>query len=306
MIGTSIGVIALLAFLAVFFGIYGMFAPRKPAAPRSASEELFASDSTDEPQEKTPFDRFVRPMLRNFLPQSPLSTQLSSAEHSKITELLIKSGNPWNIRPEEYRGTQFLFVFLGLLLGIIMGAVGALPVPFIVPVLLFPLMGYAIPFSVHNTAREKRAKEVQNQLPEALDLLVVAMSAGQNFEPALAQVTPKMPEGLLKEEFARITNEINAGRSLEVALTNFARRASTDDSESFAKAVLQAQRLGSDVTDTLKNQSQAARSNYEARLEKKIASLSSRMFLFIIPTMLPALIIIFVAPSLSQLVGFGF
>lgn len=307
----SIGIVAFLVALAVFFGLYGIYAPRKTVTMRSTGSEFFDTVSVDkEVDAGSAFDRIIRPMLRNFLPQSPLSTQLSSQEHDKITELLVRSGNPWNIRPEEYRGSQYLFATLGLFAGVVLFALDAMLdlipiVPGFIFLLLFPLMGYVIPFSVHNTARQERAKEVQGQLPEALDLLVVSLSAGQNFEPALAQVAPKMPDGLLKEEFIRITKELSAGLSLRDALTHFARRASSDETEGFAKAVLQAQDLGSDVSDTLKAQSRAARAAYEARLEKKIASLSSRMFIFLIPTMLPAVLIIFLGPSLSQLTGSG-
>lgn len=300
-----IGFATLFAFLAVFFGLYGVLAPRRNITPRSTGSEFF-TDSTEaklETESGNGFDRFVRPMLRNFLPQTPLSATLSKKDNDKITELLIRSGNPWGIRPEEYRGTQFLFALLGFFIGVILAALNALPVPFFIPMVAAPLMGYVLPFSIHNTERQKRSKEVTGQLPEALDLLVVSMSSGQNFEPAMAQVTPKMPDGLLKQEFSRINEEIKAGRGLEPALNSFAHRASSDETEGFAKAIVQAQKLGSDVTDTLKSQSQSVRTNYEAKLEKKIASLSSRMFLFLVPTMLPGLLITLLAPSLTTLMA---
>lgn len=305
----TIGLIATMVFFAVFFAVYGIKAPRKavrtsPGAADTFNDAAIFSSTGDQSW----FDRFVRPMLRNFLPQSPLSNQLSTEEHGKIAGLLLRSGNPWNIRPEEYRGAQYLFATVGLFAAIVLVALDnwfeLIPViPSFLFLVILPGMGYVIPFSAHNSAREERSKEVQTQLPEALDLLVVSLSSGQNFEPALAQVTPKMPDGLLKEEFTRVNKELNAGLSLHDSLTGFARRASSDESEGFAKAVLQAQKLGSDVTETLKAQSRATRAAYEARLEKKIASLSSRMFIFLIPTMLPSILVIFLGPSMSQFTG---
>lgn len=296
------GTVALLAGLSIFFAIYALFAPKKPLTRDDIREDFFgdtqAGSGTDS------FGRYVRPMLKNFLPQAPMGTTLSERQRDKIAQLLVRSGNPWNLRPEEYRGTQWLFALLGLIAGFVIGAMELLPgVTVFTGAPLMAVIGYALPYSVYNTAKERRARSIQKQLPDALDLLVVTMTSGQNFEPALAQVTPRLPEGILKEEFAKVSAEITAGRTLDSSLMSFAHRAASDEAEYFAKAVAQSQRLGADVSQTLAGQARAARDAYEAMLDKKIARVSSQMFMALIPTMLPAFLLIFVAPSLSQLSG---
>lgn len=299
---TTVGLTAFLAGLTIFFTLYAIFAPKKDIKTIRSHEEVLSSgqEMTDA---ATAFDRYVRPMLRNFLPQSPLSATLNNAQHDKISELLIRSGNPWNLRPEEYRGTQILFAFFGAIAGLALWVFNVVPIPGFLFAIFLPIMGWALVFSVHNSARENRVKEVTKQLPEALDLLVVTMTSGQNFEPALSQITPRLPEGLLREEFSRVNADIASGRGLEASLNSFARRAASDEVESFAKSVVQTQKLGADVTETLVQQAAAARQAYEAKLEKKIAKLSSNMFMFLIPTMLPAFMIIFIAPVTQQLSG---
>lgn len=288
----NIGLAALLVGLAVFLTCYAIWGPR--AEPRSFEARPESPDS---------FNRYVRPMLRNFIPQSPLNAMLTGGNggnerREKIQVLLIRSGNPWNIRPEEYLGIQFLFGAAGLVIGIVLGSLELIPVvPPLLVVIGCAAAGYVMPFSIHNTKREERSREVQKQLPEALDLLVITMTAGQNFEPALSKVVPRLPEGLLREELTKVNGELESGRSIQESLTAFANRASSDEVESFAKAVAQTQTLGSDVTDTLVNQAASARQAYEARIEKKIASLSSTMMIPLVLTMIPALMIVFIGPT---------
>lgn len=293
------GIAALLAGLTVFLTLYVLFAPKK-----FEKAEMPTSDFKDVASEPNSFDRYVRPALRNFLPQTPFQASMSKEDRDKIAELLLRSGNPWKIRPEEYRGTQILFLFIGVVAGIVLAFFDLIPLGGVPPVALIPVLGivgYLIPYSVHNTQKESRVKEIQKQLPEALDLLVITLASGQNFDPALRSVVPRIPDGLLKEELSRTVLEIKSGRSLDRALTDFADRSASDDSASFAKAVVQAQKLGADVTTTLELQAVSARRSYEARLEKKIAKLSTTMFIPLIGTMLPAMLGIFTAPALVQM-----
>jgi tight adherence protein C len=291
---SNVGLAAILIGISVFLIMYAIFAPRKSSGIVGRTLPVAGSDDG--------FNRYVRPMLRNFIPQTPLSAAAQNMGSDKIELLLIRSGNPWKIRPEEFLGIQVLFAAIGLFGGILMAAFSPIAaVPGIVWMLGFPLAGYLIPYSYHNTLKENRSKEVQKQLPEALDLLVITLASGQNFEPALSQVAPTLPNGLLKEEIIKVNYELAAGRGIEASLLDFARRASSDEVEAFAKAVSQAQRLGSDVSETLVNQATSARAAYESRIEKKISRLSSIMMVPLVFTMIPSLMLIILAPTMSQL-----
>lgn len=298
------GIVALLGGLAVFLFFYAIYAPKKVVRKDDVSDQFFSENNADTGEEASAFDRYIRPALRNFLPQSPLSASLKDEQRSKIEQLLIRSGNPWGIRPEEYQGLQVFFAFAGFFLGLVLGVLGIIPVaPPLLVVLLTTAAGFIWPRSFHNTKREARSKEIQRQLPEALDLLVVTLASGQNFEPALEQVNGRLPQGLLRDELTKVSTEIRAGRSLERALLAFANRAANEEAETFAKSVAQAQHLGADVSETLSNQAASARRNYEALLDRKTARLSTTMFVPLILTMLPALLLVFLAPVVATLTG---
>lgn len=291
------GLAAIFIGIAVFLILYALFAPKNlnrvyRVAPTPEGQEV----------ELSGFDRYIRPMLRNFIPQSPLAAQMENKKLDSTRELLIKSGNPWNIRAEEFLGIQVLFGALGLIGGVILFVFPVVPVvPPVIWILLLPLGTFVIPYSFHNSLRIKRGEEMQKQLPEAIDLLVITLGSGKTFEPALSQIVPSLPDGLLKEEFTKLNFELEAGTELAKGLLDFAHRSSSEDAETFAKAVVQAQKLGTEPSETLQNQATAAREAYEARVEKKIARLSSIMMIPLVFTMIPALILIILAPTMMNL-----
>lgn len=290
-----IGMAALMSGLLVLITAYAMFGPRPE--PRDYTNPIVRESELEGST------KWIRPLLRNFIPESPLQRVLAGGRGSKIDELLIRSGNPLKLRATEYLALQLLLAAFGLVGALILVSFQLLPsqVPAPLIVLGFPAIGYIIPFSYHNSLREERARQIRRTLPEALDLLVITMNAGKAFDPALNSVVPRLPEGLLKDELALVDKDLQAGQPVKHALNKFARRASSSEAESFAKAVGQAQELGSDINETLVNQAAASRQAYEAAIDKKIASLSTKMMLPLIPTMLPALMAILLLPTTQSL-----
>lgn len=294
------GLVAVLAALAVFLTLYAIFAPIAEARRDTIKDEFFGGGTASEAVDDA-LGKYTKPLLSNFLPQLPIKS-LKPESRNKIADLLIKSGNPWKISPEEYLGIQIVFAAIGFFAGLVIAVFNLIPaVPNWLFMPMFALIGFALPYSIHNSRKEARVKEVQKQLPEALDLLVVTLTSGQPFEPALNQVVPQLPPGLLRDELLKINLQIRAGTTLDRALIGFAREIDSEEVESFVKAIIQAQKLGADITETLGHQATFVRNNHEARIQRMIARLSTTMFIPLAGTMLPAFLIIFLAPSISQL-----
>lgn len=294
------GIAAVFVGLMVFFTLYAIWAPFQPQVKQDeATDQIFGAQPEFIPTDS--FGRYVRPILSNFLPQLP-SGLLSSARRSSITNLIIKSGNPWRVTPEEFVGLQLALGILGLMIGSGLGLFNLVPmVPPFVLIAGLAGIGFLIPYSIYNTRKEQRTKDIQKQLPEALDLLTVTLSSGQTFEPALRAITAQLPDTLLRHEFTKINVELHAGSTLERSLSQLYTTIDSEEAESFAKAIIQGQKTGADVSDTLKRQADYARASYEARLQRMIARLSTTMFIPLIGTMLPAFMIIFIVPTLSQI-----
>lgn len=304
--GTAIGLISLFAALTVFFTLYAIYAPvvYKEAKNGNIEEEVFGLQEETFAADDS-LGKYVRPVLNNFMPQLP-NIPMDAERKKKLTTLIVKSGNPWKVSPEEFIGLQIALGVLGLLGGSALAVANIIPaiIPPIVLVFFFGAVGYLIPFSIYNSRKQARSKAIEKELPGALDLLTITIASGQVFEYALESVTKQLPEGLLRVEFAKVIVELQAGSSLERSFSDLSHKFESEDLESFTKAVTQASHLGSDVSETLAQQADFVRSNYEARLEKMIAKLETTMFIPLIVTMLPAFMIIFIAPTISQLSGF--
>jgi tight adherence protein C len=294
------GIIALLGALTVICALYAIYTPVKALKRDSIKDEFFGGNTTTATTGEG-IGKYARPLLNNFLPQFP-APEMSAERKDKVAEFILKAGNPWKLNPEEYSAMKWIFASIGFFIGLVISVLNLVPfIPWYAFLGLFTLVGFAIPYSTYNSKKEARTHEAQKELPEALDLLVVTLTAGEPFESAIRQVVTQLPKGLIKDELGKVDLKIRAGNSLESALTTFSSEIDAEEVESFTKSIIQAQKLGADVTETLQQQAMFVRENHEARVEKMIARLSTLMFIPLAATMLPAFIIIFLLPSIQQI-----
>jgi tight adherence protein C len=294
----SVGLIVFLFGVAAFLAVYAIKAPVHELAYDEYAEFLTV------PGEDRPaglFDKVVRPALRNFLPQAPMSARIKARGNSKVTELLVRSGNPWNITPEEFAGVKMLGAVGGFFAGLVLSVTEFLPGPPLASMALGAGIGFFMPKVLLDKEYGKRRKSAQRGLPESLDLLRITLNSGMNFQPALTEVCQRLPEGVVQVELARLNDDLRSGRTLERAMTDFARRAPSEEVESFCKAVIQAERLGADVSETLAAQSVSARQAYEASLDARIGKLPTTLFFPILALMVPALFIVILAPAFADI-----
>lgn len=285
----------LTAGLTVFFLLYAIYSPIRVKKSATVAEGVFGKEERDETQ------RYTRPILDNFMPSLPEGV-IPKSSISKYAELLRVSGNPLKINPEELFVLQIAAGLIGFLLGLVIAAFNVIEA---VPAALFPLifagLGFFLPYAKHTSLRDERARDIQRHLPEALDLLQVVIATGSTFQPALRKVTQQLPESFLREEFTRINVELQAGATLESCMIGFAKSNISEEGAAFSSAIIQTQKLGADVTDTLVRQAQLARANQEARIERMIARLQTMLFVPISAFMMPAFLVIFLAPAMSNI-----
>lgn len=290
------GLIALLGAVSVILAAYAVMGPKKYTPNKSVDTMDIAGlniDANDANSER------IRKVIRQFSPALGRLNELSPDKKDKLILLFIRSKNPWNLRPEEFLPVRILSAFVGGIIGVIAVALEVDIVPSPILILMFMYFGYLYPYSVYNSAQQKRSKDIQRNLPKALDLLVITMKSGSNFMPAMESVTPRIPQGPLHEEFEQINKELQAGRPTKQTLLAFANRSSSEEAQNFAKSVVQAEELGTDVSETLTRQAEAARESYAALLDQKVAKLNTKMFTTLSITMIPALLLILLLPGVE-------
>jgi tight adherence protein B len=134
-------------------------------------------------------------------------------------------------------------------------------------------------------AKHNRMITIEQQLPDALDLMGRAMKAGHAFPGALQMVGDEMPEPIASE-FRIVFDEINYGISAQEALTNLATRVPSTDISYFVIAVLIQRETGGNLADLLDNISALIRARLKLLGTVRVLSAEGRMSAWIL-TILP-------------------
>jgi tight adherence protein C len=142
--------------------------------------------------------------------------------------------------------------------------------------------------------RRRQNAEIAAALPEAIDLLVIVMQAGLDFQVALLQYLQRAPQGVLRDELAVVQAEISLGTSRADALRHLKRRVSEPGLQETIRTILQGLDLGASLTPILRLQAQALRQKRAFEAEKRAAvvplKLMFPLFVFIFPTVFIALL----------------
>lgn len=225
--------------------------------------------------------------------------------YPRIESLLTRSGNPWGLKADEFVFFQYTSAFLGFIIGWIFWIPlnGLLGVHWSIVVLGCTVFGFFFPKIRHNEIAKKRDLEFKRHLPEALDLIIISLSAGATFAQGISDSIPNMPYGVLRDEFIEIERLISTGKTMNDALENFAKRSPNESISTFIRAVQEANELNVPMIDALQSRAQASRQEFFAMINAKAAMLESKMMGILTPTLLPALMIISVAPAGSELIS---
>lgn len=137
------------------------------------------------------------------------------------------------------------------------------------------------------------------QLPDALDLMAICISAWSSFEGALAAVGTRM-DGAIAAAFARVAKEASYSSRSE-ALLGLAERAQVNSITFFAASLVQAERAGSSLVDIIRMQAQSVRTERRLKVDDITNKLSTKMLFPMLLLMLPSIIMLMLAPMILQL-----
>ncbi len=160
-----------------------------------------------------------------------------------------------------------------------------------------------LPFMYVHFKRSSRMNRIQQQLPDALDLITRALRAGHAFSSALKMTGEELAEPIASE-FRTVHDEVNFGVSLQQALTHLSERVPLTDVRYFVVAVLIQRDSGGSLTEILGNLSRLIRERLKLFAKVRVLSSEGRLSAWILglmPFALAALMNVFNPAFMSPL-----
>ena len=194
------------------------------------------------------------------------------------------------------------FLGLGLLYSLIMsGDLTALQVSLYV--ILPGAIGYYLPTYWIERRRQTRQEELQDGFPDALDLMLVCVEAGQSLDQSIVRVAVEIKHAnkSLAEEFQVVANELRAGKERVSVLRDLGERCGVTDISSFVTVLVQSANFGTSISDALRVYAFEMRDKRIMRAEEKANKLPTKMTLGTMLFTVPPLLIILVGPSIYDI-----
>jgi tight adherence protein C len=227
--------------------------------------------------------------VRSFVPKSP-------KEMNRIERMMASAGyhGPWP-------ATLFAVVQFGLpllMFGAVVWQFGTGSA--LMFAVIAALLGYFAPNLWLDRAINRRRREIQNGLPDAIDLLIVCIESGSGVDQALNRVAEELAitYPALARELEMISAETRAGKPRLEAFKNFAARTKVDDVRSLVAMLVQTDRFGTSIGQALRTHAETSRTKRRQRAEEKAAKLAIKLLFPLVFCLFPAFYVIVLGPSM--------
>jgi tight adherence protein C len=162
------------------------------------------------------------------------------------------------------------------------------------------LLGWLLPYFYVSRKVRKRQDSIRVALPDSLDLMVVCVEAGLALNQAIVRVAEEIdrvsPE--MSEELTVVNLEIRAGTPRDEALRHFSERTGVEDVKAFVSMLLQTDRFGTSIADSLRVHADTLRTKRRQRAEEAAAKLTVKLLFPLILFVFPAFFVVLLGPSI--------
>jgi tight adherence protein C len=165
-------------------------------------------------------------------------------------------------------------------------------------------VGFFGPNEYVRMAAKRRQQQIHRGLANSLDLMVVCVESGLGLDQAIMQVSKELehahPE--ISLELAIVNLELKAGKRRAEALRNLADRTAVEDLKKLVAVLIQADRFGTGVSQSLRAHSDFMRVQARQIAEEKAAKLGVKLVFPIFFCILPSLFVVTVGPVVMKIV----
>jgi tight adherence protein C len=249
----------------------------------------------EEVELQRPFsERFLRPAIERL--GSVMSRSTPQKARQNLMNRLDLAGRPGNLTPEDFAAVRIVAAAVAAAAGLGIGLLLANPVYLVISLAAGAILGFYLPVLWLKQKVDARRSEIQKGLPDAMDLLVIAVDAGLGFDAALARVTDKY-KNALSDEFAKVLREVSLGRPRLEAMDEMGRSSGVEDLHNFIQAIIQSEQFGTGIGKILRIQADEMRRKRRQRAQEKAAQATLKMMLPMVGCIFPTLWIVLLGPA---------
>lgn len=295
-------ILSLLISIVVGLILYSIFVPRRSQVFSPNNDEVARNNII------LRMANVVGSEIYSALPEQNRPSSKSTLDRTRM--LLVRSGNPWLLNPQEFLFMRWVCAFFGLIIGSLFSSllllIDFIPIPFIAHVavaILFGIVGFFFPYLHHNDRAKERDLAFKKELPEALDLILISVSSQKILRDAIRESVENMRPGVLRNEFVNVLRSVDSGRSMNEALDDFADRSPNEGVITFVNALKEATTMNVDITELMQSRAQSSRDELFSLVKIKAAALPTKINVVLMPAMLIAFMLTIASPVVFQLLS---
>lgn len=239
-----------------------------------------------------PVVKFVNFFVGRYLPVS---------QQEKINKKLQSHGASFMLTAHEYfaLSVSLATIFAAIATPLLINSGNA------TLIVAFALLGWVIPMAWLKDLKRKKTHEIIQSLPVYLDYLSMCVDAGLNFSGALKQAVEKGPRGAMRNEFRMVLRDISSGQTLAESLTKLKNRVDLKDVSVFVDAVIQAERTGASMRETLMIQAEQRLDERFQKAEKMAMEAPVKLIIPLVIFIFPLTFVILLFPVVIKFIEQG-
>ncbi|MHA7679430.1 type II secretion system F family protein [Cupriavidus sp. PET2-C1] len=165
------------------------------------------------------------------------------------------------------------------------------------------VLGFYLPNLILRIKIDRRKRDIFEAFPDSLDLIMVCVEAGLGLDAAILRVVEEMRGGrrAMADEYELLTLELRAGLPRERALRNLAMRTGVSDVDMLVSMLIQADRFGTSVADSLRVHADMLRTKRQMLAEERATKIGTKLMFPLIFCIFPSLFVVLLGPAAIQI-----
>jgi tight adherence protein C len=285
-ITTSIGCLIL--------GLYYWLSQERASGRRFKNLFQGRSGSGDE-------DRYTSSLVQLLVPKVAEAIKPKTGiEQQQLRLKMARAGFNGNYAAELFLCAKVLFLAGGGLLGWIGGSMYfGVAQPNLLCVVGSACGCFYVPDFILNYLTKRRQEQILLALPNAVDLLIVAIEVGQGLDAAMRRVTKEIERSApaLSQELSLYNLQLQCGRPRGEALHDLGMRTGVPELNSLATVLIQAERFGASVAKTMRQLSETARRKRRQMAEERAQKTAVKLIFPLVLFIFPGIFVVLVGPA---------